>query len=159
MNEHLIIPEPIQDILDDINDTPLYLAELSMPKHPKLPQFDRFIRVNDIDAKSKNEFIYFSYEQILRDEDTNEIVNISLPTPEWVIYKDTWSSLRNETNQTIQLEFVNPENSVGLDPLVKVPSYKYMLWLMKNDKAGLLELITSYLDTFKQFKLTELNKV
>lgn len=45
MNENLMIPKQVQGILDEVENTPLYLAELPMEAHPKLPQFNRFIRV------------------------------------------------------------------------------------------------------------------
>ena len=158
MNEHLNIPAEVQTILNSINEVPLYLAEIPMSDHPKLPQFDRFIRVTDIDVKSKNEFAVFKYEQILKDKDTNEIVNIPLPTPEWVVYKDTWSYLRDEHNQTIEPGLIDPESyTPDMDTKIRVPSFKYMLWLLKNDRIGLLELITSYLESFKQAKLSELD--
>ena len=44
MNENLMIPKQVQGILDEVENTPLYLAELPMEDHPKLPQFNRFIR-------------------------------------------------------------------------------------------------------------------
>ena len=52
MNENLMIPKQVQGILDEVENTPLYLAELPMEAHPKLPQFNRFIRVINLDAKS-----------------------------------------------------------------------------------------------------------
>ena len=147
MNEHLIIQENIKEILNSIENTPLSLAELPLEAHPRLPQFERHIRVLDIDAKSKQQFISFRYEQILKDRETGEVVNIPLPTPEWIIYKETWSSLRDGDNHLIKLPVVEPEGDMTTD-LVKVPSYQYMLWLLKNNKAGFTELLASYLDEF-----------
>ena len=81
MNENLMIPKQVQGILDEVEKTPLYLAELPMEAHPKLPQFNRFIRVINLDAKSENEFVMFGYKQVLKDKDTGEEINIQLPTP------------------------------------------------------------------------------
>ena len=61
MNENLIVPKQVQGILEEVENTPLYLAELPMEAHPKLPQFNRFIRVINLDAKSENEFVMFGY--------------------------------------------------------------------------------------------------
>lgn len=147
MNTHLIIPENIKEILNNIENTSLNLAELALPAHPKLPQFERSIRVLDIDAKSKQQFISFRYEQVLKDRETGEEVNISLPAPEWVIYKETWSYLRDDKNNLIELPLVAATADMDTDK-VKVPSYQYMLWLLKNNKAGFTELLASYLDEF-----------
>ncbi|WP_426476649.1 hypothetical protein ACP3T3_15115 [Chryseobacterium sp. CBSDS_008] len=147
MNKHLIIPENIKEILNSIENTSLHLAELPLQSHPRLPQFERHIRVLDIDAKSKLQFICFRYEQILKDMETGEEVNIPLPTPEWLIYKETWSYLRDGDNHLIELPVAEPEGDMNTD-LVKVPSYQYMLWLLKNNKAGFTELLASYLDEF-----------
>ncbi|MGN7865531.1 hypothetical protein [Chryseobacterium sp.] len=147
MNTHLIIPENIKEILSNIENTPLNLAELPLQAHPKLPQFERSIRVLDIDAKSKQQFISFRYEQVLKDRETGEEINISLPAPEWVIYKETWSYLRDGNNNLIELPLAEATADVDTDR-VKVPSYQYMLWLLKNNKAGFTELLASYLDEF-----------
>lgn len=155
MNKHLNIPAQIQALITDIEATPLHLAELPMTEHPKLPQFNRFIRVYDIDAKSRLEFVFFVYEQILKDKETGEVINIQLSKPEWVVDKTTWSYLRNEQNQPITATI--KEGSEETDNKIKVPSYKYMIWLMKNNKAGLLQLIQGYLASFIQAKQTELD--
>ena len=144
MNEHLKIPTQIQALINDIENVELSLAELPLSEHPKLPQFDRSIRVLDIDAKSRNEFVNFIYEQVLKDKETGEEINISLPAPEWVIYKETWSYLRDEQNNTIELPLSDPSDKILKDK-VKVSSFKYMIWLMKNNKIGFLQLIQGYL--------------
>jgi hypothetical protein len=147
MNEHLIIPENIKEILNIIENTPLSLTELPLQAHPRLPQFERHIRVLDIDAKSEQQFISFRYKQILKDKETGEEINISLPSPEWVIYKNTWSYLRDNYNNPIEFPLAEPKEDMPADK-VKVQSYKYMLWLLKNNKTGFTELLASYLDEF-----------
>lgn len=158
MNEHLKIPTLIQSLLNDIENVELSLAELPLPEHPKLPQFNRSIRVLNIDAKSRNEFVNFIYEQVLKDKETGEEINISLPAPEWVIYKETWSYLRDEQNNTIELPLSDPSDKILKDK-VKVSSFKYMIWLMKNNKVGFLQLIQAYLASFIEVKIEELNKL
>ena len=67
MNENLIVPKQVQGILEEVENTPLYLAELPMEAHPKLPQFNRFIRVINLDAKErKMSFVMFGYKQVLK---------------------------------------------------------------------------------------------
>ncbi|MDR2234717.1 MAG: hypothetical protein LBE92_01210 [Chryseobacterium sp.] len=158
MNEHLIIPENIREILTGIQNISAHLAELPLQAHPKLPQFERSIRVLDIDAKSKQQFIYFNYEQVLKDKETGEEISISLPTPQWVIYKETWSYLRDHYNQPIELPLAEPLENLATDK-VKVSSYLYMLWLLKNNKVGFTELLTSYLQDFVKTHKEQLDRL
>ncbi|KPE50482.1 hypothetical protein [Chryseobacterium indologenes] len=158
MNEHLIIPENIKEILNSIENISSYLAELPLQAHPKLPQFERSIRVLDIDAKSKQQFICFNYEQVLKDKETGEEINISLPAPQWVIYKETWSYLRDQYNQPIELPLSEPTDDTAAGK-VRVSSYQYMLWLLKNNKAGLTELLASYLHEFVKIHKEQLDKL
>jgi len=53
MNDHLIIPEEIQEVINNIGNISLSLAELPMHAHPILSQFNRSIRVLDSDIKNK----------------------------------------------------------------------------------------------------------
>ena len=156
MNEHLNIPKDIQSTINEIINIDLNFAELPMPEHPKLPQFNRAIRVYDIDSKSKQEFVVFVYEQVLRDKETGEEVKIKLPAPEWAVYKENWSFLRDKNNQPIQASLKTDSSK---KETIKVPSYKYMIWLMKNKKAEFLALIELYLASFIEDKLNELNKI
>lgn len=158
MNEHLIIPENIKEVLNNIENISLHLAELPLQAHPKLQQFDRSIRVLDIDAKSRQQFICFRYEQVLKDKETGEEINIALPAPEWVIYKETWSYLRDNQNEPVELPLIEPEGGMTTDK-VKVPSYQYMLWLLKNNKAGFTELLASYLHEFVKTHKEQLDKL
>jgi hypothetical protein len=112
----------------------------------------------DIDAKSEQQFIYFRYEQVLKDRTTGQEIQITLPSPEWVIYKETWSYLRDEQNNPIELPLKEPleDQTTGK---VKVPSYQYMLWLLKNDKVSFLELLTHYLKQFMEDHKNKLDKI
>jgi hypothetical protein len=158
MNDHLIIPEEIQEVINNIGNISLSLAELPMHAHPILSQFNRSIRVLDMDAKSEQQFIYFRYEQVLKDKETGEEVKISLPAPEWVIYKETASYLLDDSNNPIELPLKEPQSDRTTDK-VKVPSYKYMLWLLKNNKIRFLELLTYYLQQFVDARKDELDKL
>ncbi|REC80429.1 hypothetical protein DRF60_01590 [Chryseobacterium elymi] len=158
MNEQLKITTQIQALINDIENVELNLAELPLSEHPKLPQFNRSIRVLDIDAKSKQQFICFSYEQVLKDKETGEEINIALPAPEWVIYKETWSYLRDNYGAPIEQPLVEPTDGMAADK-VKVPSYQYMLWLLKNKKVGFTELLASYLDEFVKTHKEALDKL
>lgn len=158
MNEHLNIPIDIQNIINEIIKVDLNFVELPLPEHPSLSYFNRFIRVIDIDMKSSNQFMYFNYKQIIKDKNTGKELSISLPTPEWVIYKETWSFLRDDQNKLIELPLIQP-NGLNQKDYVKVPSYKYMMWLMKNNKSRFLQIVETCLDAFIKEKQAELDQV
>lgn len=64
LNSHLEIPQQLQAALEQIENMPLHLAELKMQPHPKFPQYDRYLVVEDLEVKSRNEFVYFRYKQV-----------------------------------------------------------------------------------------------
>lgn len=157
LNQHLQIPPQVQAVLDEINSIPLYYAEVKMDVHPKFPQYDRFLRVEDFEGKSSKEFVFMKYKQILRDKETGEeIPYIMLPNPEWVVYVDTWSYFRTADGQPLELPLIEPTENETMGK-VRVPSYRYMLWLMKNHNARFLELIEGYAVDFIRAKINELN--
>lgn len=159
-------------ILKQIDEMPLFLAEIPMAEHPKLAQFNRVLQVKGIDAKSDNQFVCFQYSQVLKDKETGEVVNIQLPTPEWVVYSDTWSFFRNEHGEAVELPLKQetesdmqeagggvPNIPVAKETRVRVPSYKYMLWLMKHQNARFLQLIEGYATDFVRVKQNELDAI
>lgn len=83
-----------------------------------------------------------------------------MPTPEWVVYKEVWSYFRNAKNQIVEvpLKQSEGEETADLDAKVRVPSYKYMLWLMKYQNAQLLALIQGYAMEFMKAKQSELDQ-
>lgn len=159
MNRHLEIPTQLQTVLQQIDEMPLYLAELPVEEHPRLSQFNRFIQVKGIEAKGDYEFVHFLYAQILKDKETGEIINIPLPTPDWVVNGETWSYFRGQGGEPVELPIKEEyrQNDEPTTDKVKVPSYKYMLWLMKYQKAKFLELIQNYARDFVGAKINELN--
>ena len=157
-NNHLNITDAtVLEMLKSIDEVPLVLAELPLEAHPMLPHFNRSIQVHDIDAKSGQEFVYFNYRQVLRDKITGEVINITLPTPEWVVYAEMWSYLRDGQNRPIPAPIT--EGSLETEKFIRVPRYKYMLWLMHENKVAFLDLIKGYLYDFSKAKKAELDKL
>ena len=155
MNEHLNIPVAVQGMLTAIDKTPLNLGELQIEPHPKFSMFERYLRIIGLDTNALTEFAMIKYVQILKNKETGEELLIQLPTPEWVIYKDTWSYLRDpKTNQPIEVPLKEGE---GTDK-VKVYSYHYMLFLMRNG-VSLIPILQGYLPAFVAEKLPQLNEL
>ncbi|PXW07781.1 hypothetical protein C8D70_12011 [Chryseobacterium sp. CBTAP 102] len=167
MKEKLLLPEQVQQLLNEINTTDLNLGEIQISEHPMLPSFNRFIRINKMVVDTELPRTYLFYQQVLRNKETNEIEPSNLPTPEWMIGEEEWSSLRDESFNRILVPVVDEETQNPVPDeegnpktsIVKVNTHHYMLWLVKNNKIGFLDLLKSYLQEFVELKSNELNKL
>ncbi|WP_288444314.1 hypothetical protein [uncultured Chryseobacterium sp.] len=167
MKEKLLLPEQVQQLLNEINTTDLNLGEIQISEHPMLPSFNRFIRINKMVVDTELPRTYLFYQQVLRNKETNEIEPSNLPIPEWLIGEEEWSSLRDENFNRIlvpvvDVETQNPvldEEGNPKTSIIKVNTHHYMLWLVKNNKVGFLDLLKSYLQEFVELKSNELNKL
>lgn len=167
MKEKLLVPEQVQQLLNGIKATDLNLGEIQIAEHPLLPTFNRFIRINKMMVDTELPRIYLFYQQILRDKATREIEPSNLPTPEWMIGEEEWSSLRDENFDRIFVPVIDEEtkkpvldeNGNPKTSIIKVNTHQYMLWLVKNNKVGFLNLLKSYLLEFVEMKSHELNKL
>ena len=151
--EKLQIPTTVQELLDSINSTKLNLGEIKIDKHPLVSQdLERYIQINKISIDLNLPRTYIWYSQILKDSEGN-IVSSNLPTPEWLINETETSSLRDENFQRILMLVVDEETN---EPLLNedgtpktspifVNSHSYLLWLLNNNKAGFLQLLSNYL--------------
>ena len=151
--EKLQIPTAVQELLDSINSTKLNLGEIQIDKHPLVSQdLDRYIQINKISIDLNLPRTYIWYSQILKDLEGN-VVPSNLPTPEWLINETETSTVRDENFERILVPVVDEEtnepvlNEDGMpktSPLF-VNSHNYLLWLLKNNKAGFLQLLSVYL--------------
>ena len=167
--EKLQIPTAIQGLLDSINATKLNLGEIKIDKHPLVSQdLDRYIQINKISIDLNLPRTYIWYSQVLKDVDGN-IVLSNLPTPEWMMNETETSSIRDENFNRILVPVVdeetnepilNEDGTPKMSPLF-VNSHQYLLWLLKNNKVGFLQLLSVYLSELLQnqeFK-SKLNKL
>ena len=167
--EKLQIPTAIQGLLDSINSTKLNLGEIKIDKHPLVSQdLERYIQINKISIDLNLPRTYIWYSQVLKDSEGN-VVPSNLPTPEWLINETETSTIRDENFNRILVPVVDEEtnepilNEDGIpktSPLF-VNSHSYLLWLLKNNKASFLQLLSTYLSELLQnqeFK-SKLNKL
>ena len=151
--EKLQIPTAVQELLDSINSTKLNLGEIKIDKHPLVSQdLDRYIQINKISIDLNLPRTYIWYSQVLKDADGN-IVPSNLPTPEWLINETETSTIRDENFNRILVPVVDEETNEPVlnedgtpktSPLF-VNSHSYLLWLLKNNKVGFLQLLSTYL--------------
>ncbi|MCO4303725.1 hypothetical protein [Riemerella anatipestifer] len=160
LNDHLNIPENLKGIVEQINNIPLHLAELKIEDHPDYPSYNRTIKVLRMETTAEVEYCHFVYEQILTHKETKTILNIQLPKPIWEVNMYIWSYFRGKDGQPVELP-LKEDYEAGEDENIftklRVPAYKYMLWLMTNNHANFLQLIEGYLGDFVRIKINELN--
>ena len=153
MDKHLNIPTEIQELLNSINSTKLDLGEVKIDKHPLVSQdLDRYIQINKISIDLTLPRTYIWYSQVLKDSEGN-VVPSNLPTPEWMMGETETSSVRDANFQRILVPVVdsetneiifNEDGTPKTSPLF-VNSHSYLLWLLKNNKVGFLQLLSTYL--------------
>ena len=151
--EKLQIPTEIQGLLNSINATELNLGEIKIDKHPLVSQdLERYIQINKISIDLNLPRTYIWYSQVLKDLEGN-VVPSNLPTPEWLINETETSSIRDENFNRILVPVVDEETNEPIlnedgtpktSPLF-VNSHSYLLWLLNNNKAGFLQLLSTYL--------------
>ena len=151
--EKLQIPTAVQELLDSINSTKLNLGEIKIDKHPLVSQdLERYIQINKISIDLNLPRTYIWYSQVLKDLEGN-VVPSNLPTPEWLINETETSSLRDGNFQRILVPVVdeetnepilNEDGSPKTSPLF-INSHNYLLWLLKSNKVGFLDLLQAYL--------------
>ena len=151
--EKLQIPTQVQALLDSINATKLNLGEIKIDKHPLVSQdLDRYIQITKISIDLNLPRTYIWYSQVLKDSEGN-VVPSSLPTPEWLLNEIETSSIRDENFNRVLVPVVdeetdrpilNDDGTPKTSPLF-VNSHSYLLWLLKNNKVGFLQLLSIYL--------------
>ncbi len=167
--EKLQIPTQVQALLNSINATKLNLGEIKIDKHPLVSQdLDRYIQINKISIDLNLPRTYIWYSQVLKNSEGN-VVPSNLPTPEWIMSETETSSIRDENFNRIEVPVVDEETNEPIlnedgtpktSPLF-INSHSYLLWLLKNNKVGFLQLISVYLVELLQneeFK-SKLNKL
>lgn len=181
LNENLQIPEPYLSFLEAVENVPAIWAEHPLPDLPDLSMFSRKIAVTGFNAPKcspeTGNRIYISVEQILTHRDSGKLFK-AINAPMWEIMDETWSYLKDfsdptklvEVDKTITTETPvvdpdDPENvqmetsTVTVKSFIKVPTVKYLKFLILNKKAHLVDLFEQYLSDFATAKASELEKL
>ena len=164
--ENLILTPAIEARLQEINNTPYYWASINLPEHADLPNFNRKLVVSGFNSPdlevNQDERFFITVKQIFINKETGKIFKV-FNAPQWEIYAHTWSYLRNEQFQVIEVdkqifdennELISTEKSK-----IQVSTIKYLKWLLLNRKAHLVDLFNLYMGDFANAKLEELNKL
>lgn len=164
--ENLILTPAIEARLQEINNTPYYWSSINLPEHEDLPNFNRKLVVSGFNSPdlevNQDERFFITVKQIFINKETGKIFKV-FNAPQWEIYAHTWSYLRNEQFQVIEVdkqifdennELISTEKSK-----IQVSTIKYLKWLLLNRKAHLVDLFNLYMGDFANAKLEELNKL
>lgn len=167
MTTKLLIPQQLQGLLDDINATSLDLGEIKIDKHPLVSQdLERYIQIKKISIDLNLPRTYIWYEQVLKDSEGKTLL-ANLPTPAWILSENETSTLRDENFQRIEVPVIDEETGENIleedgspkKSCVHLSSHKYLLWLLKNNKAGFIQLLEIYLQEFVEKNQAELDKL
>ena len=165
MENYILTPE-IEARIQEINNTPYYWASIDLPEHEDLPNFNRKLVVTGFNSPdlevNQDERFFITVKQIFINKETGKIFKV-FNAPQWEIYAHTWSYLRNEQFQVIEVdkqildennELISTEKSK-----IQVSTIKYLKWLLLNRKAHLVDLFNLYLGDFANAKMDELNRL
>lgn len=168
MNENLIIPENVQQILTAIESVQKFWAEYPLQDHADLPQFNRKIVVSGFNlpdlTEENNQKLEITVRQLFINKESGSVF-INKRQPIWTISTDTWSYMRNPENasQLIEVDkqiFDEEGNPDGTEKSnIKVSTIDYMKFLLFNKYAHLTDLFSMYLKDFAIAKETELNQL
>lgn len=165
--ENLIIPQEIQNRLEEINNVPYYWASINLPEHEDLPNFNRKLVVSGFNSPdlevNQDERFFITVKQIFINKETGKIFKV-FNAPQWEIYAHTWSYLRNQQFQVIEVDkqILDDETGEVLSTeksKIKVSTIKYFKTLLKNREAHLVDLFNAYMGDFANAKMEELNKL
>ena len=164
--ENIILTPAIEARLQEINNTPYYWASINLPEHADLPNFNRKLVVSGFNSPdlevNQDERFFITVKQIFINKESGKIFKI-FNAPQWEIYAHTWSYLRDNQFQVIEVdkqifnennELISTEKSK-----IQVSTIKYLKWLLLNRKAHLVDLFNLYMGDFANAKLEELNKL
>ena len=165
--ENYILTPAIEARLQEINSTPYYWASINLPEHEDLPNFNRKLVVSGFNSPdlevNNDERFFITVKQIFINKETGNIFKI-FNAPQWEIYAHTWSYLRNEQFQVIEVDkqILDDETGEVLSTeksKIQVSTIKYLKWLLLNRKAHLVDLFNLHLSDFAAAKIEELNKL
>lgn len=172
-----VITQEQQDLINAIESTPINLGEVEIHNHPLvLIPHTRSLRIIQMIVNLKDTMYPITsidYCQVLRDLEGNIIPN-NLPSPQWTIYPDETSTIRDQQNERMMfptertimetvivdegLETEREEEHYVLDEegnktweLTEdsepyfIGSHKYLLFLQHNNLVGLMDLLENYM--------------
>lgn len=149
MRTETIIPQPIQEQIDAINNEMLILAEVELDEITGMPDYQQVLRVLDNVAALSQEYFKVIPKRILIHKVTGQELDLNLPVPDWTKTGNDVSALINESTGERVLVEQNTYDDVVIDEEtgeteeqlisteevpVLVPTLKYLRNIIKRLK-------------------------
>lgn len=159
------MPPDIQAMVDAVNAERLILAEVLLPEINDMPEYNQYLRVEDMNIALSQKYLKLRPVRILIHKTSKKELAINLPVPNWEKFAiDLTFLIDSQTGQRILVPAVysdwvtpepmeenpNPEPVLEVvktvDEPVLVPTLQYLLLIMRNKK--LLETIEVFTHQF-----------
>ncbi|MGD1319148.1 hypothetical protein [Chryseobacterium sp. 2R14A] len=162
--EEIIKPED-QALIDAIESTDKSWFSMQLPEHPVYPQFARKLVVtsfNPPEIEGDEDRIYVLVQQHLILKEGN-ILHKKVKMPDWLIHEKNTEELRGldgkiKTKTVIVKDDEGNEISRNEEP-IKVPSIKYVKFLVKSKSAHLVDVIGQFMGIYVDKYKTEIDAI
>ncbi|GEM_PF-2508743 len=110
------IPAPVQQLIEQIEQQDLILAEVSLPEIPAMPDYDQILRVQDNNIALSIGYLKINPKRILVHKTTGEELDLNLPVPLWEKNEHDVAALVDEQGERILVDtnyYDNVETAAG----------------------------------------------
>lgn len=166
-----LLPAQLQGLVNYIESKELILAQVLLPEINDLPEYDQYLRVQDINiALSQGHLKIIPYRVLIHKTNGVEL-KLNLPVPEWTKTAADLTSILDKKGQKIMLpatysdymtadstdEVPNPEPVLTVietkDEPVLVNTLKYLITVIESKKfIEVMELFTQQFVDDERFK-------
>lgn len=156
-----MLPPELQGLVEYINEKEEILAEVDLPEIEGMPDYDQFLRVQDINiALSQKHLKIIPYRVLVHKVSKTEL-KLNLPVPDWTKSASDFTYIIDENGDRVMIPAVykdwvttnateenpNPEPELRIietkDEPVLVPTLKYLITIVENKKfLEAMELFT-----------------
>ena len=156
-----ILPMELEGLVSYINEKEEILAQVALPQIEDLPEYDQFLRVQDINIALSQKHLKIIPYRVLTHKITGKELRLNLPVPEWTKSASDVTSILDNEGQRIMIpvtysEYITPEPTGDVpepepvltlietkDEPVLVNTLKYLITVIENKKfIEAMELFT-----------------
>lgn len=165
MKTEEIIQSEDQALINAIENTDKSWFSMQLPAHPVYPQFARKLVVtsfNPPEIEGEEDRIYVLVQQHLILKEGNTL-HKKVKMPDWLIHEKNTEELRGSDGE-IRMKTVVVKDDDGTeisrkDEPIKVPSIKYVKFLVKSKSAHLVDVIGQFMGIYVEKYKTEIDAI
>ena len=154
MQRQQIIPEQLQNLVTYIESKDLILAQVQLPEITELPEYNQFMRVQDINIALSQGHLKIIPCRVLVHKTNGTELKLNLHVPDWEKSANDLTSVLDEDGNRIMIpatysDYVTPE------PTEEVPEPEAVLQVIETKNEPVLVHTLKYLITVienKKFK-------